>query len=294
MNGRFMHGRRPLRQSCHLQRPRGVAQGKSTNAVAAGESPVTWRDYWNGDTTIYVSDRHRAVHYDRLAEDIVSFLPHGKARVLDFGCGEALSAGRIAGACGALVLCDAAETVRRKVRAHTGGLANTRVVTPEAVEAMPRGTFDLIIANSVVQYLARSELERWLQTWRRVLSPTGQLVLGDIVPRRVGPLVDAVALIRFSLEHGFLFAAAGGLVRTALSDYRRKRTQLGLLQFDEDEIIALARSQGFSAKRAERNLGHNPARLTITARALPSAEPRAAAIPIERQSAAATLLQTAV
>ncbi|MDX2202692.1 MAG: methyltransferase domain-containing protein [Hyphomicrobiaceae bacterium] len=230
---------------------------------------MTWRDFWNGETTIYVSSRHREIHYRTLAEDIVSMLPDGEARVLDFGCGEALSADVVAGACRSLVLCDAAETVRAKVRERTRHLANTRTVTPEAVEAMPDGAFDVIVANSVIQYLAPSELQRWLETWRRVLAPTGQLVLGDIVPRRVGPLKDAAALIRFAMEHGFLLAAAGGLVRTALSDYRRKRAELGLLQLDEHEIVALARAQGFQAARSDRNLGHNPARLTIVARPVP-------------------------
>jgi len=62
-------------------------------------------------------------------------------------------------------------------------------------------------------------------------------------------------------------------VRTALSDYRRKRAELGLLQLDEGEIVALAREAGFEAGRHAHNLGHNPARLTIVATpvALPSA-----------------------
>lgn len=230
---------------------------------------MTWRDFWNGETTIYVSDRHREIHYRRVAEDIIAMLPDEESRVLDFGCGEALSAGLIAGSCRSLVLCDAAATVRDKVRARTREVANARVVTPEAIEAMPDGAFDLIVANSVIQYLARDELEGWLATWRRVLSPSGRLVLGDVVPRRVGPLVDAAALLRFSAEHGFLLAAAGGLVRTALSDYRRKRAKLGLLQLDEREIIEIAQSKGLRAARSGRNLGHNPARLTIVAQPVP-------------------------
>ncbi len=130
---------------------------------------------------------------------------------------------------------------------------------------MPDGTFDMIVANSVIQYLSRADLETWLGTWRRLLSPQGKLVLGDIVPRGVGPLVDAAALLKFAHAHGFLIAAAGGLVRTALSDYRRKRAEYGLLQLDETEIVALARTAGFDAGRHSHNLGHNPSRLTIVA-----------------------------
>ncbi len=227
---------------------------------------MSWREFWNGHTTIYVNERHREIHYERIAQDIVSVLPGHDARVLDFGCGEALSAHLIARRCGSLFLCDGAETVREKLRARTRHLDNSRVVTPEAVEAMPDASFDLIVANSVIQYFSRPELERWLCTWQRVLAPTGQLVIGDIVPRSVGPLVDAAALLKFAHNNGFLFAAAHGLVRTALSDYRRKRTQLGLLQLEEHEIVDLARRAGLVAARSKRNLGHNPSRLTIVAK----------------------------
>lgn len=226
---------------------------------------MSWQDFWNGTTTIYVNDRHRDVHYRKIADDIVALIPSPTARVLDFGCGEALSAHVVAASCSTLFMCDAAENVRERIRARTGHLSNTRTVSPEAVGAMPDGSFDVIVANSVIQYLSRADLERWLATWRRLLAPNGKLVVGDIVPRSVGPLMDAAALLRFANRHGFLVAAVGGLVRTALSDYRRKRAELGLLQLEEREIIDLATKAGFDAKRSDRNIGHNPARLTVVA-----------------------------
>lgn len=226
---------------------------------------MSWQEFWNGNTTIYVNQRHKEVHYRKIADDIVAHIAIPRARVLDFGCGEALSADVIAQSCEHLFLCDAAETVRARIMSRVSHVANARVITPSAVEAMPDGSFDLIVANSVIQYLSRPELEAWLATWRRTLSPGGKLVLGDIVPRGVGPLMDAAALLKFANKHGFLVAAAGGLVKTALSDYRRKRAELGLLQLDEAEIVALARQAGLYAGRHALNLGHNPARLTIVA-----------------------------
>ncbi len=86
--------------------------------------------------------------------------------------------------------------------------------------------------------------------------------MADIVPRGVGPLVDAAALLRFANQHGFLVAAAGGLVRTALSDYRRKRSEYGLLQLDETEIVSLAREAEALRRGAyEMRPGHNPRHL---------------------------------
>lgn len=236
---------------------------------------MSWREFWNGDTTIYANSRHKEVHYRRVAQDIVGLIPGRTARVLDFGCGEALSAHLVAAACGELILCDAASTVRERVAGRTAHLGNVRVLSAEAIEQLPAASIDVIIVNSVIQYLSRPELDRMLQVWRRLLSPQGRLVIGDIVPRSVGPLTDAATLLKFAYANGFLLAAMGGLVRTALSDYRRKRAELGLLQLEEGEITEIALRAGFSVARAPQNLGHNPLRLTVVA--TPSLVPSAQA-----------------
>ena len=52
---------------------------------------MNWREYWNQDTPIYVSDRHKTLHYQRIAADIAALVPSPQAHVLDHGCGEARS-----------------------------------------------------------------------------------------------------------------------------------------------------------------------------------------------------------
>lgn len=230
-----------------------------------GRNGVSWRDFWNGKTTIYANQRHKDVHYRLIAEEIVGLIGAPDERVLDFGCGEAHSAELVADACGELILCDAAESVRARVAERTAGLRNVAVMGPETVEQLPAGGVDVIVVNSVIQYLSRPELERWLAIWRRLLSAHGRLVIGDIVPRSVGPAADALALLKFARANGFLVAASIGLVRTALSDYRRKRAELGLLQLEEGEISDIARQSGFLVARSRQNLGHNPMRLTVVA-----------------------------
>lgn len=226
---------------------------------------MSWRDFWNGKTTIYANGRHQDVHYRLIAQDIIGLIPSSSACVLDFGCGEAHSADLVAGACRELILCDAAESVCMRVAQRTSELGNVTVLSPEALERQADGSVDVIVVNSVIQYLSRSELDRWLITWRRLLSERGRLVIGDIVPRSVRPLDDALALLRFARANGFLVAASVGLVRTALSDYRRKRVKLGLLQLEELEIAEIARRSGFAVARSRQNLGHNPLRLTVVA-----------------------------
>ena len=229
---------------------------------------MTWRDFWNQDTPIYVSQRHKVLHYARIAGDIARLIPSPQAVVLDYGCGEALSADRVAARCGRLTLCDAAPMVRERLQARFAGDARIAVLAPEDADALPDASFDLIVANSVVQYLSLNELRALLALARLKLKADGSLVLADVVPPDVGPVTDAAALLSFAWKGGFLGAAAVGLARTAVSEYRRLRDELGLAQYDEAEMIEILGDAGFSAERLPQNLGHNQARMAFRARPL--------------------------
>ena len=78
--------------------------------------PMSWRDFWNGEHSIYVSPRHKALHYRAIATDLIGHIPAPNGVVLDHGCGEALDAGRVASACGRLYLCEAAPTCGKAAR----------------------------------------------------------------------------------------------------------------------------------------------------------------------------------
>jgi hypothetical protein len=226
---------------------------------------VSWAEFWNRETSIYVNARHRQVHYEGIARDILRYVPGPGARVVDYGCGDTLSAGPVAAACGHLYLCESAPTVRERLAARYAGVANISVIDPEQFAALAPGSIDTIVVNSVVQYLSAADLGRLLAVAREKLAGTGRLVLGDIVPRRVSPLRDAFELFRFAAANGFLIAAAAGLVRSSLSSYPRLRRQVGFLQFDEAEMLRALDQAGFAGRRDHPNIGHNAARMTFVA-----------------------------
>ena len=236
---------------------------------------MSWRDYWNSDTPIYVNARHKQVHYRRIADDIERLLMEPSPRVLDYGCGEALAADRVAKRCEHLYLCDGAELVRGRLSDRFGDVANITILAPEDLGAIADGSLDVIVVNSVVQYLNREELTRTLAQWRRKLAPGGRLVVADVIPHKVSPVTDAMALLASAAQNGFLFAAVLGLGKTFFSDYRRVRSALGLAHYDEAEMLTLLRTSGFAAERVGWNFGHNQARMafsgTPTADAAPAA-----------------------
>lgn|ERR1043166_315015 len=227
---------------------------------------TTWREFWDSPHSIYVNDRHRDVHYRDIAEQIAAFVPGPDARVLDHGSGEAIHAGIVAAVARSLILCDAAASVRAAIAARFLAEPKITVLAPEEVERLPDRSLDLIVANSLVQYLKPDELDRLLALWRRLLTSHGTLIVADVIPPDVGAVSDVIALVRYAAANGFLLAAFAGLTRTALSRYRQIRRTLGIAHYGEAEFLAKLRAAGFSAERLPRNLEHNPARMTFRAR----------------------------
>jgi SAM-dependent methyltransferase len=224
-----------------------------------------WIDYYDSTHTIYVSRLHRDVHFRQIAEDIIRYIPAPDAVVLDYSCGEALSAGLVAAACGRLILAEPAPGVRGRLIARFAPNLKIRVRSLEELRHMEPGSVDLVVMNSVAQYMTPDDLDRALLVLRRLLKPKGRLVLGDILQPNVGMVADVTALLRMARQHGFLKDALVGLVRTALSDYRQLRNTIGLQRYDEVEVLDKLTAAGFVAVRAEQNIGHNPSRMTFVA-----------------------------
>jgi len=229
-----------------------------------------WLSFWNSPNRIYVNELHRDVHYRDVATEIRALVPAGAATVLDYGCGEATRADIVAEAAPKLILSDGAPMVRDKIAARFKDDARIVVLSPEEVAALGAGSIDMIVLNSVVQYLKRAELDALLATFRRLLAPTGRLVVGDVSPPHTSAVTEIMALMRLAWRNGFIGPALVGLVRTALSDYRVLRAQLGLSRYTEAEMLAVLAQAGFSAQRRHPNIEHNQERMTFVASVVPA------------------------
>lgn len=225
-----------------------------------------WIDYYDSTHTIYASKLHRDLHFQLIARDIIGYIGSPDAVVLDYACGEALSAARVAEACGMLYLAEPAPGVRGRLIARFAPNTKIRVRSLEDLRKMAEHSIDLVVMNSVAQYMTAGELDSAFLTVRRLLKPGGRLVVGDVLRPEVGMPRDVIALLRFAATHGFLRDALVGLVSTALSDYRQLRSRIGLQRYGEAEMVAKLEHAGFTASRVAVNIGHNPWRMTFVAR----------------------------
>ena len=186
--------------------------------------------------------------------------------MLDYGSGDAIHADRVAAVAAEVTLCDAAPSVRAAMAARFAGNPRIKVIAPEEVAALPDGRLDLIVTNSVAQYLTEDELTRLLAMFRRLLAPGGTLIFADVIPPDVGALSDVTALLRYAAKHGFLIAALVGLAKTTRVALPQDPQHARHRAIHASAVHAKLTDAGFSAERLARNMEHNPARMTFRAR----------------------------
>src|SRR6202051_318536 len=118
-----------------------------------------WIDYYDSTHTIYASRLHRDLHFQLIASDIIGYIPSAEAVVLDYACGEALSAARVAEACGKLYLAEPAPGVRGRLIARFAPNMKIRVRSLDDLRKMAEQSVDLAVMNSVAQYMTADEFD---------------------------------------------------------------------------------------------------------------------------------------
>jgi SAM-dependent methyltransferase len=225
-----------------------------------------WLGFFDSRHFLYVNARHKDAHYRVVAREIAALVPAPDARVLDYGCGEALHADMVAESAGELILCEAAPGVRAALEERFASHANIRVLAPHEIARLKEQSLDLVILHSVVQYLTPAGAGALFTLFRGLLKPDGLLVVSDVVPAGGSTIADTAALLKFGQANGFFMAGMWGLLRTLLSDYSRLRSRLGLTAYSEPDMIEKLSAAGFSGERAAANVGYNPSRAAYYAR----------------------------
>jgi SAM-dependent methyltransferase len=227
----------------------------------------SWLDFWNAPNAIYVSRRHQKAHYAKILSGIGCFVPAGGAAVvLDWGCGDALAANDLAQACRTLLLYDRADSTRRRLLSNYAGSPKIRVLGDAELGAVASASVDLIIVNSVVQYLDRRQFVDALRLFQRLLKSDGKLLLGDIIAPDT-PLVGHVTtFLGFAWQNGFFVAAVIGLARNFVSPYRKLRRDAGYACYTEMQMLGLLDDNGFVGERLASNIAVSELRSSYLAR----------------------------
>jgi SAM-dependent methyltransferase len=214
----------------------------------------SWLSYWNTPNKSYVSERHKRAHYDVVFAGIRPYLPDRNTVVLDWGCGDALAAPQIAEQGRTMLLYDASSAVRERLRQRYGNSARIRVLDEAGLDVIAGSSVDLVIVNSVIQYLSQEQLGDAFATFHRLLRPNGALLIGDVIGPSTGNVHHVTTFLHFAWRRGFLLSAIGGLALTFGSPYRSLQRNVGLAAFTPAQIIRSLSQHGFSAEQLPRNI----------------------------------------
>jgi SAM-dependent methyltransferase len=220
--------------------------------------PPDWAAYWEELPEGQLLFRPEADEYVRNLTAAV--LLTAGMKVLDFGCGYGFIAEELAGRVAAYYLWDAAPSMRAHALARLRDRGNVHLLDLSHPESAGGVRLDLILVNSVVQYMQPAEFASWLVRWRDLLAADGRLVLSDLIPPDHGFLADLWSLLRFSVRRGYLFRALWNV----LGEHRRyltTRKSCPLYRVGREELLRHAQGAGLSVRFLPRNLTHFADRL---------------------------------
>lgn len=166
---------------------------------------LTWKAFWdsfNGCESVAQAE----------SEDFVQRLGrlgllNRDTRVLDFGCGFGFIAGMVSEHARQVAIWDATPRLLEQARQRLQTRPGISVIDLHDPAKDPIASFDLIIVNSVIQYMTETELVRWLERWSSMLAPRGRLLISD-VPVSVDLRRDILDVIWFSARRHLLFHSA--------------------------------------------------------------------------------------
>jgi SAM-dependent methyltransferase len=231
----------------------------------------SWIDFWDQPNAIYVNQRNLNAHFECLTRDLQRFVPaEGEKVVLDFGCGDALGAERLAEGCSTLYLYDAAPAVRKRLRKRLAFNRHIVVLDESDLRQLEIGTIDLILVVSVIQYMGKDELAALMRSWHRLLTTSGELIVADVIEPGTSIYLDIASQLKFAWRHGFLLPALVGFARMFFSDYRALRRKAGFAMYCTDEMLSLLRRAGFDAAGLPDNIGPGRHRRAYRGRKAPA------------------------
>ena len=184
----------------------------------------------------------------------------GASSILDYGCGyfdlgiELVREGHSVD--GFDPFGPAVDVARRRVEESVPGKAQIY----SSLDEIPRHRYDVIVLNSVVQYMTdEDELEKFLSLSRVLLRKgPGLIVISDVIPTKYSPVVDGLECLYYAARRGLLWPMSLHLCRTFQNSGHKAVKRYGFAKLKE-----LAEHLDYDVKKLECNLTPSKRRYSV-------------------------------
>ena len=225
-----------------------------------------WIEYWNRPNGAFVNESHKRAYYERVFSNVRPLLPRGSGTsMLDWGCGDAFAAEWIAAECERVYLYDPAELVRSRLRQRYEAHTRIMVVDAHQLKELPSESLDLILINSVIQYLSQQELIAALLDLRYLLKADGRFLVGDVIAPGTALWQHVLVFLTFAYHSGFTASAIVGLIHKFLPSYNSLRRTHGLSKYSEMELLRVFELCKLDGQRLSKNIAVSPIRSSYIA-----------------------------
>lgn len=234
-------------------------------AKAGGDSAKFWKSHYDSmahHKTLDLFDAEASDYFMRLQREIdLASTGH----VLDFGCGLGFVSRLLAENAGRLSFWDYSSNMLDIASSRLAATSNAQAVDLGSSTAQAEHQFDLIVVNSVIQYMSRDDLKDWLRRWRMMLAKDGSLVISDIILPTPAFITEVLDSLKFAARGGFLWRSLKQDFKQ-YARYLKTRKQGNLSRYSRDEFRELAREQGFECKFLSGNLTYRSNRFSVRLR----------------------------
>jgi SAM-dependent methyltransferase len=241
----------------------GLIQVSQTisSTLPAADTVDRWDSYWeklNSESWLY---REQSELY---VEKLASAVPlHAGMHILDFGCGFGFTAEFLVDHVADVWIWDSSANMRRRALERLAGRDNCHLLDlSNAGGAVDGPFFDLILVNSVVQYMSTKEFAGWLTDWRRRLAPNGRVLVSDLIPPDLGSVPDVLDLLRLGRRKGLLWRALRQCAAGAFS-YSSRRNAAPLARYSREDLNRLGNEACMHVHILDENLTQFSRRTTV-------------------------------
>lgn len=215
---------------------------------------AVWREYWSKTP----DSPYLAAEASVVAGNLVRrFALDDRDVVLDFGCGYGYVSEHLARTVARVFIWDEVEDAMASALARIGD-SGVSAIDPSDTKQR----FDLIVVNSVVQYMGEETLSFWLRRWSELIAPGGAIAVTDVPDSAPSLLFEGIQWFWLTLRKGVL-ADAIRFARANSTRYHAARAETGLGTVSEEQLRDLAGAH-LVVKREQRNLAYQSGRASYT------------------------------